>query len=126
MAFRKLLGGKLHRITVTESNVHYEGSITLPPELVDAAGFREYEAVWVWNVTSGTRFLTYVMLGQPGSGEVCVNGAAAHLANPGDIVIVATFIYVDESEASQHKPKIVFVDAKNRVRELRSEQHGGL
>lgn len=126
MAIRKVLGGKLHRATVTEANVDYEGSITLPPVLIEAAGFREFEQVWIWNVTSGTRFLTYVMVGRdsaPGSrNEIAVNGAAAHLVTPGDLIIVANFLLLSDAELTVHTPRIVFVDAHNQIRELRPEQ----
>lgn len=129
MALRKLLGGKLHRATVTEANVDYEGSITLPPELIEAAGFHEFEQVWVWNVTSGTRFLTYVMVGKDAAAgaanEIAVNGAAAHLVKPGHLVIIANFLELNESELPNHKPRIVFVDGQNKIRELRPEQLPG-
>jgi len=111
--FRKMLRAKIHRAIVTEANVDYEGSLTLPPELLDASGMQEYEAISVWNVTRGTRFETYAMSGVRGSGSVCVNGAAAHLAGPGDRIIVASFSDVPESEVREFKPVIVFVDDHN-------------
>jgi aspartate 1-decarboxylase len=120
--FRKLLRAKIHRATVTEANVDYEGSITIPPDLMEAGDFVENEAVWVWNVTTGTRFETYTILGAPHSRDICVNGAAAHLVKPGDLVIIAAFTDVPESLVREVKPKVVFVDDENRMKELRPER----
>ncbi len=111
--YRRMLRAKIHRAIVTEANVDYEGSLTLPPELLDATGIREFEAISVWNVTRGTRFETYAISGVRGSGSVCVNGAAAHLAGPGDRVIVASFSDVPESALESFRPTIVFVDEHN-------------
>ena len=91
-SFRRMLGAKIHRATVTQADLDYEGSLTIPPELLAAADIAEHEAVHVWNVTRGTRFETYAILGEPGAGDICANGAAAHLAQPGHIVIIATFV----------------------------------
>jgi aspartate 1-decarboxylase len=112
---RKFLRAKIHRAVVTHGNLHYEGSLTIPPELLDASGIREYEAIQIWNVTRGTRFETYAIEGEPGSYDICVNGAAAHLAGPGDIIIIACFALVPESLADNYQPVVVFVDAQNRV-----------
>ncbi|MCB0353510.1 MAG: aspartate 1-decarboxylase [Bdellovibrionales bacterium] len=120
---RKLLRAKIHRATITQADLHYEGSITIPPSLLEASGILEYEAVNVWNVTSGTRFETYAITGRR-EGEICVNGAAAHLVTPGDLVIVAAFSYFTEKGLLNFKPKLVFVDENNRVKELRSEVPG--
>ena len=92
--FRKFLRSKIHRATVTQADLHYEGSLTLPPDLLIAAGIAPFEAVQVWNVTRGTRLETYAILGEIGSNDVCINGAAAHLVRPGDIIIVATFGFI--------------------------------
>ena len=122
--FRKMLYSKIHRATVTEANVDYEGSITISPELLEASGILESEAVCVWNVTSGTRFETYTIAGLPGSSDVCVNGAAAHLVTPGDIIIIAAFAQLEEAEAKVHKPKVVHVDLNNKIKDFRPEIAG--
>ena len=121
---RKVLRSKIHRATVTHADVHYEGSVTIPPELLVAADIREYEAVSIWNVTSGTRLETYAITGVPGSQDICINGAAAHLMRPGDLVIIACFGWMDSDALSGYKPKLVFVDEQNRVKELRAEVAG--
>jgi aspartate 1-decarboxylase len=115
--FRKFLRSKIHRATVTQADLHYEGSLTLPPDLLLAAGIAPFEAVQVWNVTRGTRLETYAILGEVGSNDVCINGAAAHLVRPGDIIIVATFGFVQEtgSELRVPDPRVVFVDDNNRI-----------
>jgi aspartate 1-decarboxylase len=118
---RKMLRAKIHRATVTEANVDYEGSITLDRRLMEATDLLPNEAVCVWNVTNGSRFETYAVEGPPDSGVVCVNGAAAHLVRPGDLVIVAAFTWLEEDAARTHQPKVVFVDAQNRIREKRAE-----
>lgn len=114
-SMRKLLGAKIHRLTVTAADVAYEGSFTLPPELMDAAGMVPYESLHVWNVTRGTRLETYAIRGPSGKRDVCANGAAAHLVHPGDEVIVATYKMVPESEVAAHQPRLVFVDAANQM-----------
>ena len=96
MFYRKMLKSKIHRACITQADLDYEGSITLSPELLAAANILPNEAVNVWNVTAGTRFETYAITGEKGSKDVCVNGAAAHLVTPGDIVIIATFIQLPE------------------------------
>ncbi|MGB6122891.1 MAG: aspartate 1-decarboxylase, partial [Bacteroidota bacterium] len=103
-----MLRAKIHRVVVTDADLHYEGSLTIPPELLDLADIKEYEAVSVWNVTRGTRFETYAITGIRGSGSICVNGAAAHLATPGDILIVAAFADVPESMTDSFRPTVVF------------------
>jgi len=122
--YRKVLGAKIHRATVTKADLHYEGSITLPPELLKAANIHNYEHVHIWNITSGTRFETYAIAGLPSSTDVCVNGAAAHLANPGDLVIIANFIDIKEKNISEHKPRLIFVDEQNKITEQRDELPG--
>ncbi len=111
---RKMLMGKIHRATVTEANLAYQGSISIDADLLDAAGILEFEQVEVWNITNGNRFSTYAMEAPRGSGTVCINGAAAHKAQPGDLVIVANFAWMHDSEAHYHKPKIVLVDGENK------------
>lgn len=124
MAYRKMLKSKIHRARVTEADLDYEGSITISPELLKAANILPYEAVNVWNVTAGTRFETYAITGEPGSTELCVNGAAAHLVTPGDLVIIATFSQVLEEDCAHVNPTVVFVDQFNRIKEMRPERAG--
>ena len=123
---RKMMRAKIHRATVTEANVDYEGSITIDRRLMEAIDLLPNEAVWVWNVTNANRFETYAVEGPPDSGVICVNGAAAHLVNKGDLVIIAAFTWLDEAEARKHEPKVVFVDEQNRIREKRAEVPGPL
>jgi aspartate 1-decarboxylase len=118
---RKMMRAKIHRATVTQADVDYEGSITIDRRLLDATHLLPNEAVCVWNVTNGNRFETYVVEGEPDSGVVCVNGAAAHLVRPGHLVIIAAFTWLDEEAARKHEPKVVFVDERNRIREKRAE-----
>ena len=124
MRLRRMLRAKIHRATVTHADLHYEGSITIPPDLLVAADLLEYEAVSIWNVTRGTRFETYAILGEENSRDICVNGAAAHLVDPGDLVIIASFIDIPEVEAKRHRPRLVFVDAQNRLQPTRPEVPG--
>jgi aspartate 1-decarboxylase len=112
---RRMLKAKIHRAIITDANLDYEGSLTIPPELMDEADIKEHEAVQVWNVNRGTRFETYAISGIRDSGEICVNGAAAHLAQPGDRVIIATFAEVPESLVEEFRPIVVFVDDRNRA-----------
>lgn len=121
---RKVLHSKIHRATVTHADVNYEGSITLAPELLEAADLAEYEAVHVWNVSAGTRFETYTIRGIPGSTDIAINGAAARLVTPGDIIIVASFQWMPEERMADYAPKLVFVDKNNRVKEFRPEVPG--
>ena len=121
---RKMMRAKIHRATVTEADLEYEGSVTIDSRLMAAADLIPNEAVYVWNVTKGTRFETYAIEGPPDSGVICVNGAAAHLVKPGDLVIIAAFTWMDEDEARRHVPKVVFVDERNRIREKRDEVAG--
>src|SRR6187399_1219380 len=106
---------KIHRATVTHADVAYEGSVTIDRSLMDAADILPHEAVHIWNATRGTRLVTYALPGPVGSGAVCVNGAAALLNQPGDVVILATFADMTREEARAHRPRIVRVDAKNRL-----------
>lgn len=110
-----MLSAKIHRATVTHADVDYEGSITVPPELLRAAGMVPYEAVCVWNVTRGTRLETYTITGQPGSNAICANGAAAHLIRPGDKVILATYAFIDNDQVPEHRPRLIFVDEANQI-----------
>lgn len=110
---RVLLKSKIHRATVTEANLAYNGSVTIDQELMDAADIVEYEQVQIYNITSGTRLTTYAIIGEPGSGVICINGAAAHLVKPQDMVIIASYAEYKEKAARQHQPKVVLVDAQN-------------
>ncbi len=113
MMKRVLLKSKIHRATVTEANLAYNGSVTIDRELMDAADIVEYEQVQIYNITSGTRLTTYAIIGEPGSGVICINGAAAHLVKPQDLVIIASYAEYKEKEARQHQPKVVLVDSQN-------------
>lgn len=121
MMYRKMLKSKIHRAIVTHAHLDYEGSITISPELLKASNILPYEAVNVWNVTAGTRFETYAIEGRPRSTAVCVNGAAAHLVTPGDIIIIASFVQLAEEQCLSFLPTVVFVDEHNRMREMRAE-----
>ena len=113
MMKRVLLKSKIHRATVTEANLEYNGSVTIDQELMEAADIVEYEQVQIYNITSGTRLTTYAILGEPGSGVICINGAAAHLVKPNDLVIIASYAEYKEKEARRHQPKVVLVDGQN-------------
>jgi aspartate 1-decarboxylase len=106
---------KIHRATVTHADLDYEGSVTIDEDLLDASGILEYEAVHVWNITRGTRLQTYAIKGARGSGIICINGAAAHLNRPGDLVILATFAELEPQEVAGFRPTVVLVDAANRI-----------
>ena len=113
---RTLFKSKIHRATVTQADLDYEGSITVDADLMRAADILPYEKVHVWNRTNGSRLETYALEAPAGSGVICVNGAAAHLAKPGDLVIIATFAEPnDEVEARNWKPIVVHVDGGNRI-----------
>ncbi|GFO57269.1 aspartate 1-decarboxylase [Geomonas sp. Red276] len=121
---RKMLKSKIHRATVTGADLHYEGSITIDKELMEAADIIPYEAVCVWDVNNGSRFETYAIEGEPGSGVICINGAAARMVAPRDLVIIASFVNMSNAEALAHEPKLVFVDEKNRQLQTRKEVAG--
>jgi aspartate 1-decarboxylase len=110
-----MLKSKIHRATVTATELDYEGSLTIDRDLLDAADILPNEQIHVWDVTTGARLVTYALPGPPGSGVVQVNGAGAHLVHPGDLVIVATFAEMDEAEARRHVPLVVLVDDENRI-----------
>jgi len=121
---RKMLKSKIHRATVTGADLHYEGSITIDLDLMEAADILPYEAVDIWNVTNGNRFQTYAIEGRRGSGTICINGAAARLVAREDLVIIASWVDMDAEEAKSLDPKLVFVDGRNRQTELRKEVAG--
>lgn len=124
MAVRRMFKSKLHRATVTATEIDYEGSITLDRELMDAADIWQFEQVHIWNVTRGSRFTTYALEGEAGSGVVCVNGAAAHLVSPGDTIIIATFADMPEEVARRHQPKVVTLTAANAVEHVELQGQG--
>jgi aspartate 1-decarboxylase len=111
---RFFLKSKIHRATVTEANLDYEGSVTIDADLMEAANIAEFEQVHVYDITNGNRIITYAIVGPAGSGTICINGAAAHKVHPGDLVILATYALFSEDEARQLQPRIVQVDTKNR------------
>ena len=111
----EMLKGKIHRATVTEADLNYVGSLTLDEDLIDAAGFREYEKIHVLDITNGNRIDTYIIRGERGSGKVCINGAAAHLIHKGDLVIIVSYCQLNELEVQDHTPKIVHVNSENKV-----------
>ncbi len=113
---------KIHRATITEANIDYEGSLTIDQNLLDAADMLAWEQVHVWDVDNGARLITYILPGPRGSGVICVNGAAAHLVEPGHRVILATYAQLEEQEARSHKPKVVLVDDDNRIRKSHHEE----
>jgi aspartate 1-decarboxylase len=121
---RKMLKSKIHRATVTGADLHYEGSITIDRDLLEAADIIPYEAVSIWNVDNGNRFETYAIEGERGSGVICINGAAARMVAPRDLVIIASFVNMSNEQALKHEPKLVFVDDKNRMLQSRKEVAG--
>jgi aspartate 1-decarboxylase len=110
-----MLNAKIHRATVTATDLHYEGSLSIDLDLLEAAGILPYEQLHIWDVTNGTRLITYALPGERGSGTVQVNGAGAHLIQPGDVIIIATFANFTEAESKSHTPTVVFVDRHNRI-----------
>ena len=111
---RHMMKSKIHRATVTDADLNYEGSISICPELIQASGLLIYERVDIYNVNNGARFSTYVIRGKPG--EICLNGAAARHVQRGDLVIICAYCGVSAEEAARHKPSVVFVDEKNRIK----------
>ncbi|WP_406666238.1 aspartate 1-decarboxylase [Gallaecimonas sp. GXIMD1310] len=112
---RVMLQGKLHQARVTHSVLEYEGSCAIDQDLLDAAGILEYEEIQIYNIDNGERFTTYAISGERGSKVISVNGAAAHKASAGDRVIICAFVRLDDSEAKQHQPSLVYLDANNDV-----------
>lgn len=117
--FRTLLKSKIHRVAVTQCELHYEGSCAIDEDLLDAANICENEQVHIWNINNGERFVTYAIKGQRGSGIISVNGSAARRASNGDLLIIAAFAQVHEDHIATHQPQLVFVDGHNRQAELR-------
>jgi aspartate 1-decarboxylase len=115
---RVMMKSKIHRATVTETNLDYEGSLTIDEDLLDAADILPNEQLHVWDVSNGTRLITYALVGPRGTGTICVNGAGAHLINPGDLIIIATYTAMRNKAARKHRPLIVSVDEQNKVKEI--------
>lgn len=122
-----MLKSKIHRATVTEAELDYVGSITIDKNLLESSGILEYEKVLVVDITNGSRLETYTIAGERGSGIICLNGAAAKLINKGDTVIIMAFADMDEKEAKEYKPTVVFVDGENKIKSIKNyEKHGRL
>jgi len=115
-----MLKAKLHRVTVTHSELEYEGSCAIDGKLLDTAGIREYEQIEIYNITNGERFTTYAIRAEDNSGIISVNGAAAHKANPGDMVIICAYVGLNQQELLSYKPKLVYVDDKNGITHTRN------
>jgi len=118
---RTMLKAKLHRVHVTHSELHYEGSCAIDCDLLEAADIREYQQIDIYNVSNGERFTTYAIRAERGSGLISVNGAAAHKANPGDLLIIATYAIYSEQELQGYRPQLVYVDEHNRIVAKRGE-----
>ena len=116
--FRMMMNSKIHRATVTQADLNYVGSITIDEDILDAVGMLPNEKVHIVNNNNGARFETYIIAGERGSGVICVNGAAARLVQPGDIVIVISYVYVDNKEARDHKPTVAIMGEGNRIKEM--------
>ena len=117
----KALKSKIHRATVTDANINYIGSVTIDRDLMTASNLLEYEKVQILNVTNGNRLDTYVIEGKSNSGEICINGAAAHLVSPKDIVIIVSYCSIDHNALKKHKPTVVHVDEKNQIINIASD-----
>lgn len=118
---RLMLKSKIHRATVTDANLDYEGSVAIDEALMEAAGIYEFEQVQIYDIANGNRLTTYAIKGERGSGVISVNGAAAHLAKKGDLVIIASYSVFEEAEAAKHAPVLVYVDANNSIRKISAE-----
>jgi aspartate 1-decarboxylase len=123
---REMLRAKVHRIRVTERDVEYEGSLSLDTELMQAADMLPYERIEVYDVDNGNRFATYLIEGRPGSGDCCVNGAAARMVEIGDKLIIAAYVSVDESEVRRHRPKLVLIGDDNKITRCPESEAAGV
>ncbi len=112
---RIMLKSKIHRATITDADLDYEGSITIDEQLMEEADILPYEQVQIYDINNGNRFETYAIKGERGSGTICVNGAAARLVSKGDLIIIASYFNIDEEEALRHLPRLVYVDGNNRM-----------
>jgi aspartate 1-decarboxylase len=118
--FRTMMSGKIHRARVTEANLNYVGSVTIDQDILDAVGMLPNEKVTIVNNNNGARFETYIIPGERGSGVICLNGAAARLVQPDDIVIIISYVLVPEEKAKDHKPKVAIMDENNKIKEMLS------
>lgn len=118
---RMMLKSKIHRATVTGADVDYEGSIAIDETLMETAGILPFEQVHIYNITNGNRFETYTIKAEPGSGVISINGAAAHLAGSGDIIIIASYSALDEEAAREHAPVLVYVNEENAIKNVSGE-----
>ncbi len=114
----EMLKTKIHRATITEADLNYVGSITIDEDLLDAAGMMEYERVYILNINNGNRFDTYTIKGERGSGRICINGAAARLVQPGDMIIILAYCSLEQDEAKYHTPCVVHVNERNEITEI--------
>ncbi len=121
---RVMLKSKIHRATVTDANLDYEGSVAIDELLLDAAGILPFEQVQIYDINNGNRFTTYAIKAGRGSGTISINGAAAHLAKKGDLVIIASYSVLEEEEARAHAPKLVYVDGRNAIKKVSFELAG--
>ncbi len=112
---RTLLKSKIHRATVTDAQLHYEGSVTIDADLLERAGICEFEQVQIYDVNNGNRLTTYAIIGPRGSGVICINGAAAHLVHPGELIIICAYAQFTEEESQSFRPQVVHVDNRNRA-----------
>lgn len=115
-----MLKAKLHRVTVTHAELEYEGSCAIDGKLLDTAGIREYEQIEIYNITNGERFTTYAIRAEDNSGIISVNGAAAHKANPDDMIIICAYVGLNQQELLSYKPKLVYVDSDNNITHTRN------
>ena len=120
--FRVMMKSKIHRATITQANLHYEGSLTIAAELMEAADILPYEMVHVYNISNGERFETYAIEGEENSGVICLNGAAARKGAPGDLIIITTYATYDAKELERHQPKVILVDSRNRLKNTASAE----
>lgn len=120
-----MLKGKIHRATVTQADLNYVGSITVDKTLLDAAGILQYEKVHIVDINNGSRFETYTINGEPGSGVICLNGAAARCVQPGDKIILMAYAQMDEEEAKNHEPKVVFIGDDNKIIDIHNYEKPG-
>ncbi|MED5268176.1 MAG: aspartate 1-decarboxylase [Candidatus Thermoplasmatota archaeon] len=119
---KTLLSGKIHRATVTQADLNYIGSVSIDEDLLDASGISEWEKVAILDVTNGARLETYAIKAPRGSREICINGAAAHLVKPGDVVIILSYVEIEEEFIEMHVPRIVLVNSENRILETVSSE----
>jgi aspartate 1-decarboxylase len=119
---RVMMKSKIHRATITQADMHYEGSLTISAELMRAADILPYEMVHVYNISNGERFETYAIEGEENSGVICLNGAAARKGAPGDLIIITTYATYDAQELQRHEPKVILVDSRNRLKDTASAE----